>query len=87
MTKVIAPYVGGDKTHRHDMLDKELFPILLSRSRDQVVVHFDDSPRCNLDKITNDKLEDFYEVQQTCSGVRLDTNGVFRGSCILLLMS
>ena len=69
------------------MLDKKLLPILLSRSRDQVVVHFDDTPRRHLDTITNIMSWMIFLGEPTCSGVRLDTNGALRGSCILLLIS
>ena len=37
----------------------ELFPVLLSRSRDQVVVHFYDTPRRDLDVIMDYELDDF----------------------------
>ena len=59
MAWVRARFIGGGKTHRHDMLHKELLPVLLSRSRDQVVVHFYDTPRRNLDVITVYELDDF----------------------------
>ena len=62
MAWVRAHFIGGSKTHRHDMLHKELFPVLLSRSRDQVVVHFYDTPRRDLDVITDYELDDFNVV-------------------------
>ena len=32
------------RTHRHDVLDKVLLPVLLPGAGDQVVVHLDDAP-------------------------------------------
>ena len=47
---------GEIKTYRHNVFHEELFPILLPRPRDQVVVHLDDSPWGHLEIMISGKV-------------------------------